>query len=166
MVKKPKPSLTGADTLQPSCVLILIRFVLAHAEEASLGPWAAGRLQGGQAEEPAVFWRRPGAGRVDAKLAGGPGCSIQAPRRHVALKRRRQGRDQRLECVERHAGQSQELRGAIRHVRALSMSHEQCLLAWEAPYTLNRDNLKSMTRPGASSSRVAAAIAICTGCRT
>ena len=144
----------------------LMRFALPHTEEAFLGHLEAVRLQVREQEEQPVFWRWQGTVALDGTLAGGPGCSIQAPRRHVALKRRRQGRDQRLECVERHAGQSQELRGAIRHVRALSMSHEQCLLAWEAPYTLNRDNLKSMTRPGASSSRVAAAIAICTGCRT
>src|SRR6266446_6317076 len=45
-------------------------------------------------------WCRQGAVLVDAKLAGGPGFPIEAPRGHMRLERGLEGRDERLKLVE------------------------------------------------------------------
>ena len=65
---------------------------------------------------------------VHGKPARGPGLPIEAPRRHVRLKRGIKRRDQLLKLVERETGHIQELRRAVLHVRALSMRHTWCLL--------------------------------------
>jgi len=49
---------------------------------------------------------------VDGKLAGGAGFPIEAPRCHMGVERRLEGRNEELKLVERQAGQIQELRGA------------------------------------------------------
>jgi hypothetical protein len=53
---------------------------------------------------------------LHAKLAGGPGLPIEAPRRHMRLERCFEGRDQELKLVKGQAGDIQELCGAILHV--------------------------------------------------
>ena len=53
---------------------------------------------------------------VDGKPARGPRFPIEAPRGHMGLERRLEGRDQLLKLVERQAREIQELRGARLHV--------------------------------------------------
>jgi hypothetical protein len=77
----------------------LIGFTLAHAEQASLDDLEAVRLQVGEEEEQPVFWRRQGAVLVHAKLAGGPGFPIEAPRHHMGLERGLKGWDELLKLV-------------------------------------------------------------------
>jgi hypothetical protein len=52
---------------------------LPHAEQASLDHLEVVGLEGGEEEEPPLFWGRQRAGLVDRKLAGGPGCPIAVP---------------------------------------------------------------------------------------
>jgi hypothetical protein len=66
----------------------------------------------GEYEEQPIFRRRQGAVLVHGKLAGGPGFPIEAPRRHMRLKRRLEGRDQLLKLVKSHACEIQELHRA------------------------------------------------------
>jgi len=101
----------------------LIGFALAHAKQASLDHLEAVGLQVREQEEQPIFWRRQGAVLIDAKLAGGPGFPIEAPRRHVGLKRRLKGRDQLLKLVEGQAGEIQELRRARLHIGKLYTGH-------------------------------------------
>jgi hypothetical protein len=97
----------------------LIGFALAHAEQAPLDHLEAVGLEIGQEEEQAIFWCRQGAVLVDAKLTGGAGLPIEAPRGHMCLKCRLKGRDELLKFVEGQAGQIQELRRAVLHVGEL-----------------------------------------------
>jgi hypothetical protein len=66
----------------------------------------------GEYEEQPIFRRRQGAVLVHGKLAGGPGFPIEAPRRHMRLKRRLEGWDQLLKLVKSHACEIQELHRA------------------------------------------------------
>ena len=88
----------------------LLGFTLAPAKQASLHHLERRGLEGGEQEEPPICRRRQGAALVDGKLASGPGFPIEAPRRHMRLERRLEGRDQLLKLVEGHAGEIQELR--------------------------------------------------------
>jgi len=90
----------------------LIRFALAHAEQASLHHLEAVCLQVGEDEEQAIFRSREGAVLVYAKAAGGPGFPIEAPRRHMGLEGGLEGRDQLLKLVEGQTGEIQELQRA------------------------------------------------------
>jgi hypothetical protein len=78
----------------------LMRFALPHAEQTSLDHLEAVRLQIREHEEQPIFWRRQGAGLVHAKLPGGAGFPIEAPRGPMRLKRRLKGWDQLLKLVE------------------------------------------------------------------
>jgi hypothetical protein len=82
------------------------------------------RLQVREDEEQASFRRRERTVLIHPKLAGGPRFPIEAPRRHVGLKRGLERRDQLLKFVERQAGHIQKLCGAILHVGALEIRHE------------------------------------------
>ncbi len=73
---------------------------LAHAEQASLDDLERVSLEIGEEEEQSLFRRRSGTVLVHGKPAGGPGFSIEAPRRHRRLERRLEGRDQDLQLLE------------------------------------------------------------------
>ena len=114
----------------------LIGFALAHAEQAPLDHLEAVCLQVREQEEQPVFRRRQGAVFVHGKLTGGAGFPIEAPRRHVGLERRLEGRDEELKLVERQAGEIEELCRAGLHIGELDTGHTSCLLSWEAQYTI------------------------------
>src|SRR5262249_13166105 len=78
---------------------------------------------------------------VHAETAGGPGLPIEAPRRHMGLKRGLEGRHELLKFVEGQTGEIQELRRAGLQIGELDMGHRWGLLSWEAQYIINRDNL-------------------------
>jgi hypothetical protein len=59
------------------------------------------RLEVREQEEQPICWRRQGAVPVHAKLTGGPGFPIEAPRGHVGVERRFKGRDELLKLIER-----------------------------------------------------------------
>ena len=81
-----------------------MRFALAHAEQASLDYLEAVGLQVGQEEEPPILRGRQGTVLVHGKPTRSPGFPIEAPRRHVGLKRGRKRRDQLLKLLERETG--------------------------------------------------------------
>jgi len=108
-------------------------WALAHAKPAPLHHLEALRLQVRAQEEEPVFRRRQGAVLVHATLTRRPGWPIEPPRRQGGVARRLTGRDRLLECVERQAGEIQDLRGAGLHVGTLSTGHAWRLLSWEAP---------------------------------
>ena len=110
----------------------LIGFALAHAEQASLHHLERIRFEVDQNEKQAIFRGREGAVFVHGKLAGRPGFPIEAPRRHMGLERRLEGRDQVLKLVERQTRQIQELGGAGLRIGELYTGHPWCLLSWEA----------------------------------
>jgi len=89
-----------------------IRFALEHAEQASLDDLERVGLQIREEEAQTIFRCRQGAMLVDGKPARGPGCPIEAPRRHMRLERRFKGWDQDLKLLERQAGHIQKLRRA------------------------------------------------------
>jgi hypothetical protein len=120
----------------------LIGFTLAHAEQASLDDLEGVSLEVGEEEEQALFQRRSGTVLVHRKPAGGPGFSIEAPRRHMRLERRLEGRDQDLKLLESEAGHIQERRGARLHIDTPQTGHKGSLLLLEVQYTTNRDKLK------------------------
>ena len=91
-------------------------YALAHAAPASLDALERVGLEGGEEEEQALFRRRSGTVLVHGKPAGGPGFAIEAPRRHMRVERRLEGRNQDLKLLEREAGHIQELRGASLHI--------------------------------------------------
>ena len=80
----------------------LIRFALAHAEQASLHHLERVSLYIGQNKQKPVLWGRQGAVLIHAKLAGGPRFPIEAPGRHMGLEGRLKGRDQLLKFVKGH----------------------------------------------------------------
>ena len=94
----------------------LIRFALAHAEQAPLYHLERIGFEVDEDEEQPVFRCRQGAVLIDSKLAGGPGFPIKAPHRHMRLKCRLEGWDQGLKLLERQACQIQELCEAGLHV--------------------------------------------------
>ena len=79
----------------------LIGFALAHAKQASLHHLEGIGFQVDQHEEQPIFGCRQGAVLIDGKLAGGPGFPIETPRSHVRLERRLEGRNQRLQFLQR-----------------------------------------------------------------
>ena len=85
---------------------------LAHPEQAPLHHLETVRLQGGEQEKQTLFRRRQGAMLLHAKLAGSPGCAIEAPGGHIGVEGGLAGWHQRRKRVERHAGEIQALRGA------------------------------------------------------
>jgi len=97
----------------------LIGFTLPHAEQASLDDLERVGLHVGKNKQQPIFGGREWTGLVHAKPASGPGLPIEAPRRHMRLKCRLEGRDQLLKLVEGHAGEIEELRGAGLHVGKL-----------------------------------------------
>src|SRR5713101_2623803 len=119
----------------------LISFALAHAEQAPLHHLECIGFQVGEQEEQPIFRRRQGAVLIDGKLASGPGFPVEAPRRHMRVKRRLERRDQDLKLLESQAGEIQELRGAGLQIGEPYTGHGWCLLSWEAQYTINRDEL-------------------------
>jgi hypothetical protein len=94
----------------------LIGFALAHAKQPPLHHLERVSLEVGEQEEQPIFRRRQGAVLVYRKPAGGPGFPIEAPRGHMRLERRLEGRNQLLKLVEGQAGQIQELRGTGLHI--------------------------------------------------
>jgi hypothetical protein len=90
----------------------LIRFTLAHTEQAPVHHLERIGLEVGQNKQEPIFRRRQRAVLIDAKLAGRPGFPIEAPRRHMRLERRLEGWNQVPKLVEGQAGQIQELHGA------------------------------------------------------
>jgi hypothetical protein len=62
-------------------------------------------------------------------LRGSPGLPIEAPRRHMRLKRGLEGRHQLLKFVEGHTGEIQELRRAGLQIGERYMGHKWRLLA-------------------------------------
>src|SRR5215471_20962354 len=124
----------------------LIGFALAHAEQASLHHLERVSLYIGQNKEQPVFRGRQGAVLIHAKLASGPGLAIEAPRCHMLLEGRLEGRKQLLKLVEGQAGEIQELRGAGLHIGKPDTGHLWCLLSWEAQYTIIGINSINPTR--------------------
>ena len=59
----------------------------------------------------------------------------------MRLERGLKGRDEERKRVEGEAGAIQELRGARLQIGKPYTGHRWYLLPWEAPYTINRDNL-------------------------
>src|SRR5215831_14498273 len=106
----------------------LIGFALAHAEEASLHHMERVSLYIGQNKQKPVLRGWQGAVLIHAKLAGGPGFPIEAPRCHMRVERCLEGWNQVLKLVEGQAGHIQELHRAVLHVGELYMCHEWCLL--------------------------------------
>jgi hypothetical protein len=94
----------------------LIGFALAHAKQPPLHHLEGVSLEVGEQEEQPVFWRRQGAVLVYGKPAGGPGFPIEAPRGHMRLERRLEGRDQGLKLLQGQAGEIQKFRGAGLHI--------------------------------------------------
>jgi hypothetical protein len=125
----------------------LIRFALAHAKQPPLHHLERVGLEGGEQEEQPIFRRRQGAGLVHGKPAGGAGFPIEAPRGHMRVERRLEGRDQLLKLVERHAREIQELRGAGLQISEPYTGHRGCLLSLKAQYTINRDKLSCTVCP-------------------
>src|SRR5207244_6599445 len=113
----------------------LMRFALPHAEQTSLDHLEAVRLQRREQEEQPIFWRRQGAVLVHAKLTGGAGLPIEAPRRHRRLECGLKGWDELRKLVERQAREIQELGGAGLHVGKPYTSHGTCLL-WPSGVTV------------------------------
>jgi hypothetical protein len=120
----------------------LIGCALAHAEDASLAHWKRAGLARSPQKPPPILRGRQGAVGAHGTLAGRPRLPIEAPWGPRRLKRRLTGRDQRRQLVEGQAGAIPERRGARREIGQPYMGHRGCLLAWEAQYTINRDNLK------------------------
>jgi len=102
---------------------------LAHAEEASLDHLKGVRLHISENKQQPILWGREGTGLVHAETAGGPGLPIEAPRRHMGVKRDLEGRHQLLEFVEGHTGEIQKLRRAGLQIGELYMGHRWCLLS-------------------------------------
>ena len=119
----------------------LMRFALAHAEQAPLYHLQRIGLEVGEDEEQPIFRRRQRAVLVHAKLASGPRLPVHPPCRHTGLERGLEGRDQLLKLVEGHAGHIEELQRAGLRLGEPSTGHRGCLLSWEAQYTINRDKL-------------------------
>src|SRR5437773_964996 len=65
----------------------------------------------------------------------------------MRLERGLKWRNELLKLVERETGHIQEFRGVGLHVDEPYTGHTRCLLSWEAQYTINRDNLKSLSSP-------------------
>jgi hypothetical protein len=105
-----------------------MRFALPHAEQTALDHVEAVRLQIREQEEPPIFCRRQGAVLVHAKLTGGAGLPIEAPRRHMRLEYGLKGWDELLQLVERQARAIQELGGAGLHVGKPYTGHRGYLL--------------------------------------
>ena len=78
----------------------LIRFALDHPEQAPVHHLERIGFQRGEQEEQPIFRRRQGAIFVHGKLADRPGFPIKAPRGHMGLERRLEGRKELLEFVE------------------------------------------------------------------
>ena len=108
----------------------LLRFALAHTEQAPLHDLEGVGLQVREQEEQPVFRRRQGAVFVDGKLAGGSGRPIEAPRRHMRLECRLKRRDQDLKLLEGQTGEIQECCGAGLPIGEPYTSHGTCLLSW------------------------------------
>jgi hypothetical protein len=89
----------------------LMGFALPHPEQASLHHLKSVCLQGGEEEEQPIFRRRQGTVWVHETPACGPRCPVEAPLAPMRVERRLKRRDEELKLVERHAGQSQALRG-------------------------------------------------------
>jgi len=94
----------------------LIRFALAHTEQASLHHLEGVGFQVGEQEEQPIFRPRQGAVLIDGKLARRPGFPIEAPRRHLCLERGLKGWDELLKLLESQAREIQELCGAGLHI--------------------------------------------------
>jgi hypothetical protein len=78
----------------------LIGFALAHAEQAPLDHLEGVGLDVGKNKQEPILWGRQGAVLIDSKPARGPGFPIKAPRRHVRVERRLEGRNQLLKLLE------------------------------------------------------------------
>lgn len=102
---------------------------LTHATQAFLHHGERGSLDLGQTKQKPVLRGWQGAVLRHAKLAGGSGLAIEAPRGPMGLERRLAGWDERLKLVEGQAGPIQALQRAILHVGALYMCPEGRLLA-------------------------------------
>src|SRR5262249_19080338 len=133
----------------------LVGLALAHAEQAPLHHLEAVGLHISQNKQESILRGRQRAVLVHAKLAGRPRLPIEAPRRHMRVERRLEGREEQLKLVEGPTGEIQELHGTGLQIGELHMGHRWYLLSWEAQYTINRDNLKrtpERSRPEASPS--------------
>jgi hypothetical protein len=63
----------------------------------------------------------------------------------MRVKRRLEGQDQLVKLVEGQAGKIQKLRGASLYIGKANTGYWWCLLSWEAQYTINRDNLTTIS---------------------
>ena len=119
---------------------------LAHAKQAPLHHLEAVRFHIREHTQQSILRGRQRAIMVHAKLVGRPRLPIKAPRHHMRVKRGLEGGHSLLQRVERHAGAIQERCQASLQIGTSYTSHVWCLWAGEAPYILNRDNLKKLTR--------------------
>jgi hypothetical protein len=86
----------------------LIRFALAHAEQAPVHHLERIGLEVDQNEEQAIFRRWQGTVLVDREPVGDARLPIEAPRGSMRLERRLEGRHELVKLIERQAGQIQE----------------------------------------------------------
>jgi hypothetical protein len=82
----------------------LIGCALAHAKEATLDHLPGVRLRIRENKQPPILRGRQGTMLVHPETAGGLGLPIEAPRRHMRLKRGLKRRNQLLKFVARQAG--------------------------------------------------------------
>src|SRR5262249_27087066 len=114
----------------------LVRFALAHAEQAPVYHLEGIGFEGDQDEEQSIFRRRERTVLIHCEPAGGPRFAIEAPRGEMRLERRLKRRDEELKLVERQAGEIEELCRARLHIGELDTGHTWCLLSWEAQYII------------------------------
>jgi hypothetical protein len=85
----------------------LMRWALAHAQQAPLSHLERLGLKGDQHAEPSSVLRGHGTVLGDCEPAGDARLPIEAPHDEMCLARRLEGRDELLTRIERQAGQSQ-----------------------------------------------------------
>src|SRR5690349_20986300 len=107
----------------------LVGLALAHAEQPALDHLDRGGLQVGEHKEQPLLRGCQRTAPIDGEPTGGSRFAIEAPRRHMLLERRLEGRDQDLKLLQGQAGEVQELRGAGLHVSEPYSIHGSYLLS-------------------------------------
>jgi hypothetical protein len=119
---------------------------LAHAEQPPLDDLERIGLHIDQEKQQPILRRRQRTVLVGRIPPGGAQLPIEAPVGHVALERGLKGWDQLLKLVYGETGQIQDLRRAGLEIGEPSCAHSCGLLSLETQYTLNRDDLYSLSR--------------------
>ena len=123
----------------------LMSLALAHAEQPSLDDLERIGLQIDQEKQQPILRRRQRTVLIGRVPPGSARLPIETPVGHVALEGGLKGWDQRLKFVHGETRQIQHLRRAGLEIGEPSRAHSCSLLSLEAQYTLNRDDLSSLS---------------------